>query len=103
MAEHPEGFFTGVVNRTFRENQPTGERAAAVKRARLKGGDSPTKSPSQQQAPQLLYVIRSRDTLAKIARRNGSDAATLFELNRQLIGPDPNELPVGVEIRIPNQ
>ncbi len=101
MTQNPEGFFTPAVDRSFTENQPTGEKANPTKSTRLKGGDSPTAAPNQQKAPQLLYVIRGRDTLAKIARRNGTDAATLFELNRQAIGPDPNDLPKGVEIRIP--
>ncbi len=99
----PEHFFSPAINRDFSEKQPTERRPTPGRRARLKGADSPTVSANRQAAPQLLHVIRGRDTLAKIARRNGTDAATLFELNRQVIGPDPNSLPKGVEIRIPQQ
>ncbi len=98
-----EQFFAPEVDRSFSENQPVERKPTPGKRVRVKGADSPTASANQQSAPQLLYVIKGRDTLAGIARRNGTDAATLFELNRQVIGPDPNSLPKGAEIRIPNQ
>ncbi len=103
MADELDGFFTPVTDRSFRENQPREGRVTATKPARLRGGDSPTAAPNQQQPSQLLYTIKGRDTLAGIARRNRTDAATLFELNREVIGPDANNLPKGAELRIPLQ
>jgi nucleoid-associated protein YgaU len=49
------------------------------------------------------HVIRDGDTLEDIARRHLGDAERwqeIYELNRQLL-PDPDILPIGLELRLP--
>jgi len=51
------------------------------------------------------HVVRSGDTLTTIARaRYGSVARwrAIYEANRALIGPDPDELEVGMVLTLPN-
>jgi LysM repeat protein len=51
------------------------------------------------------YVVRSGDTLTTIARaRYGSVAKwrAIYEANRALIGPNPDELEVGMVLTLPN-
>lgn len=50
------------------------------------------------------YRVQSGDSLSIIARRTMNDGSLwreLFEHNRSLIGPDPERLQVGMELRIP--
>lgn len=49
------------------------------------------------------YVVRSGDTLSRIARRIYTDDETgkLYDINRDRIGPNPNLIEVGMRLRIP--
>lgn len=55
-------------------------------------------------SPHYLYSVQPGDTLAKIAAQfYGIDRAwgPIYDLNRTLIGDDPDRLPVGLELVIP--
>lgn len=62
--------------------------------------------PSTRRLPTVsasTHVIRDGDTLQDIARRHLGDAERwqeIYELNRQLL-PDPDILPIGLELRLP--
>ncbi len=51
----------------------------------------------------VTYVVQPGDTLAAIARRVYGDAAawrSVYDLNKEVIGPDPDRLPLGVILKL---
>jgi LysM repeat protein len=57
---------------------------------------------SQKSAPQQrTYVVLKNDTLSKIANKYGTNWKTLYELNKSVIGPDPNLIKPGQVLRLP--
>ncbi len=54
---------------------------------------------------QKVYVVRSGDTLYKIAKAelgNGSKWRQIYDANKDTIGPDPNLLHVGLKLVMPS-
>ena len=54
--------------------------------------------------PARTGTVRPVDSLAGIARQVYGDAAAwerLYAANREVIGPDPNRLPAGLELTLP--
>jgi LysM repeat protein len=47
-------------------------------------------------------VVQPGDTLSKIASRYCTDWQTIYNINYQVIGPDPNNVPVGTVLTVPN-
>jgi LysM repeat protein len=62
-------------------------------------------SPPDHAAPQARSVtVQPGDSLAGIARQRYGDAAAwrqIYAANRDAIGPDPNQLEVGLELTLP--
>lgn len=50
-----------------------------------------------------IHVIKSGETLSRIARRYKVTAKALHEANRSLIGPNPSRIRVGMKLRIPGR
>jgi LysM repeat protein len=53
--------------------------------------------------PTTAYVVQPGDTLAKIGRQFCTSWVGIYELNRAVIGPNPNVLPPGIVLQVPNQ
>jgi hypothetical protein len=47
------------------------------------------------------YVVVAGDTLSGIAARHGTTWQELYELNRDVVGDDPDRIEVGMELRLP--
>jgi LysM repeat protein len=66
----------------------------------------PAPWPAGEAAPQARTVtVRPGDSLGGIARQVYGDAAAwpqLYAANREAIGPDPNRLPPGLELTLPD-
>jgi len=73
--------------------------------ARASASLSSSPAPVAAGSDPATYVVRSGDTLAAIARRTlgTADWATLYAANRELIGPDPAALRVGMKLSIPKR
>jgi LysM repeat protein len=50
----------------------------------------------------VTVVVQPGDTLSKIAARYCTDWQTIYNINYQAIGPDPNNVPVGTVLTVPN-
>lgn len=50
-----------------------------------------------------VHVIKSGETLSKIARRYKISAKALHDANRAVIGPNPSRIRVGMKLRIPGR
>lgn len=52
-----------------------------------------------------IYTVKQYDTLAAIARRltGSTDYTAIYEQNKDLIGSNPNNLTVGMELVIPGE
>ncbi|GMX60843.1 LysM peptidoglycan-binding domain-containing protein [Paenibacillus elgii] len=64
---------------------------------------SPSQRTDLKPVPKT-YVVKSDDSLWKIAKLNlgsGSRLAEIYELNKDLIGPDPNQIYPGQELVMP--
>ena len=62
------------------------------------------KSEDLQVGGEVSYTVKEGDTLSKIAKVFFGDEAAymkVYEANKDLIGPDPDQLKVGLEITIP--
>ncbi len=77
---------------------------------RLSGEPAPTPAPKPRPAPPAppanggTYTVGSGDTLSGIAQRALGDAnrwRELYELNRDVIGPNPNVIQAGMTLRLP--
>ncbi len=80
-------------------------RAHLASRQGTRPAPQPTPALSPRSIRQTTYVVRSGDTLTAIARRemgSGTQEAVnrLFEVNRSVLR-DPNQLSVGMTLRIP--
>ncbi len=69
---------------------------------------SPTRSaPAPDASPAAAeYTVEAGDTLRSIADKLYGDAdlwPSLYEANRDIIGPDPDALRVGMRLRIPSR
>jgi nucleoid-associated protein YgaU len=52
------------------------------------------------------YVVQPGDTLRSIAEREYGDATQwprIYDANRDVIGPDPDALQAGMQLRLPSQ
>lgn len=79
---------------TFRQITVTTESTAVVE---------PPQRPSTKEVPSY-YVVQSGDTLWAIAQRiwgDGSRWREIYNLNADVIGPDPNSLKVGTRLVVP--
>lgn len=76
--------------------------------ATSKPADKPTQtdgaqSPGQGAAPARTYTVVSGDTLSKIADRFGiKDWKQLYELNKDVVGGNPDVLEVGTKLVLPD-
>ena len=66
---------------------------------------TPTSTPSPTPAPKpgpARYTVKAGDSLAGIATRYGVAGGwpALYQLNRSVIGPDPNRLNAGTVLRL---
>lgn len=50
----------------------------------------------------VTVVVQPGDTLSKIAARYCTDWQTIYNINYETIGPDPNNVPVGTVLTVPN-
>ena len=67
----------------------------------LRGGKSMPAAPKAKPAPEV-YVVKSGDSLALIANRLRLDGWTgLYNLNKAVIGPDPDVIKPGQKLLIP--
>ena len=57
-------------------------------------------SPSPAAATPVVYVVKSGDTLSKIAAKYGVTLDDLISVNRDTV-PDPNKLQIGQQLVIP--
>ncbi len=51
------------------------------------------------------YTVKEGDTLSSIAKEfygNAADYKIIYEANKDLIGDDPDQIQVGMELMIPN-
>ena len=67
---------------------------------------SPARSPVPAQAAQQEqeYVVQPGDTMRSIAQQVYGDAEQwprIYDANRDIIGPDPDALQVGMRLRVP--
>ena len=61
-------------------------------------------APQPQQQPARTYVVQPGDTLRSIAQDQYGDPTVwprIYETNRDIIGPDPDALVAGTELRLP--
>lgn len=60
-------------------------------------------APAATAAPPLTHTVVAGDTLAGIARKHGiADFHAIYDLNRDLIGPDANRIKPGQVLRLPD-
>lgn len=65
---------------------------------------APRTRPDTKPVPKV-YVVRSGDSLWKIAKLNlgdGSKWKTIYDLNKKTIGPDPNKIKPGIKLVMPS-
>ncbi len=72
--------------------------ALAVGPALAQGAPPPPSSSGY-----VRYVVQPGDTLASIARRFCTTTSTIYSLNAQTIGPNPNAIWPGMVLWVPNQ
>ena len=51
------------------------------------------------------YTVKEGDTLSAIAKKfygEGADYMIIYEANKDLIGDDPSQIQIGMELKIPN-
>ena len=71
------------------------------------GSPSPLASPAVTTAPgqpEQTYVVQPGDSMRSIAQQVYGDASLwprIYDANRDVIGPDPDALQVGMRLRIP--
>ncbi|ADQ06516.1 Peptidoglycan-binding lysin domain protein [Caldicellulosiruptor hydrothermalis 108] len=64
-------------------------------------GKTTTKRPTPP--PPKIYTVKPGDSLWAIAKKtlgDGSKWKTIYELNKKVIGPDPNKIRPGMQLRI---
>ena len=69
----------------------------------VQSGSSST-APSREPVERTVYVVRSGDSLSRIAQRHYGEAkqwTRIYEANRDLIGNDPNLIQPGQSLVLP--
>jgi nucleoid-associated protein YgaU len=68
-------------------------------------GTNPSAAPSAASTSAREYVVKAGDTLSGIARQTlgNADWETIYDANRDLIGPNPAALKVGMKLSIPKR
>ena len=95
-----------MVNQGAAMNQAaTGQQvlyARVVPGATAAGGGQTVAPPmGQQPAAQKTVTVESGDFLIKIAEKHGVDWKQLYELNKDVIGDNPNLIKPGMELKLP--
>lgn len=70
------------------------------------GVASPAPSPSPRGATATTYTVEPGDTLRSIAETVYGDPEAwgpIYEANQEVIGPTPDDLPAGIQLRIPQR
>jgi LysM repeat protein len=63
----------------------------------------PTTTPAAPGKEPKTYTVKQGDTLSKIAREHGIKKwQELYELNKDVIGPDPNKIKPGQVLKLPD-
>jgi nucleoid-associated protein YgaU len=71
---------------------------------RLFGRGKKEEEEKEKAKVKQIYVVKSGDSLSKIAKELMGDAKRwpeIYELNKELIGDDPNLIHPGQELKIP--
>lgn len=68
-------------------------------------GTNPSVTPASASTSDREYVVKAGDTLSGIARQTlgNADWETIYEANREVIGPNPAALRVGMKLSIPKR
>lgn len=70
-------------------------------KAALDRGESSTDPAAAAPGDTITYIVKDGDTLSGIATAYGSDWQYIYNVNKSVIGANPNNLKAGMKLKIP--
>ncbi|WP_136604672.1 LysM peptidoglycan-binding domain-containing protein [Paenibacillus dokdonensis] len=99
----PDDIYFELTIRTWREPKVHVKAVAAAKSTGSSKAAATTSRPDTKKTPKT-YTVKSGDSLSKIAKLelgNSSKWQAIYNLNKKLIGKDPNKIKPGMKLVMP--